>query len=74
MSQRDATRLVRDLRRYFAANDLPFTVEMRGSHWHVLRANGSSVRNFGATPSDNHFRANAISQLRRAGVIDRDFR
>lgn len=74
MSQRDATRLVRDLRRNWADQGTGFTVELEGGHWSVRRANGTHVMHFPSTPSDHTFRRNTISRLRRHGVVDRDFR
>lgn len=74
MSKRDASELVRDLRRYFAETGRAFTVELRGGHWHVFRANGSSAGSFGSTPSDQRFRRNTVTQLRRRGVVGDDFR
>jgi len=69
MSKKDADQLVKDLRAYFKAEDLDYTVEKRGGHWHVLTAEGKSVANFGSTPGDSRFRQNAITQLRRRGIV-----
>lgn len=73
MSRKDANQLVQDLRAYFAETKRDFTVELRGGHWHVLRANGSSAGSFGQSPSDHRFRRNTVSQLRRRGVVGDDF-
>ena len=74
MSRKDANQLVRDLNRYFADNDLSYEVILRGGHWHVVTEKGASLANFGTTPSDVRFRQNAITQLRRRGIVGEDFR
>jgi hypothetical protein len=74
MSSKDARQLVRDLRDYFAAHGLDYDVIQRANHWHVVTANGNSVASFGSTPSDVRFRRNAVTQLRRRGIIGDDFR
>lgn len=74
MSQKDATRLAKDLNRFFAATKAPYSVILRGGHWHVVTESGASVGSFGTTPSDNHFRGNAITQLRRRGIIPKEWR
>jgi hypothetical protein len=74
VSKKDADLLVRDLNRYFTDTGSRYRVVMRGSHWHVVTPSGASVGSFAGTPSDSHFRGNAISQLRRRGIIPRDWR
>lgn len=74
MSKKDASQLVRDLRRYFAEVKAPYTLEVRGGHWHVVNQAGRSVASFGSTPSDNAFRRNTVAYLRQRGVIPRDWR
>jgi hypothetical protein len=74
LAKKDADRLARDLRHYFTEAKLPYRVILRGGHWHVVTEKGASLGSFGATPSDNHFRGNAIAQLRRRGVIPKEWR
>lgn len=74
MSRKDADQLVKDLKRFFAETDAPYSVITRGGHWHVVNANGASLCNFAGTPSDNRFRLNAITQLRRRGIVPLDWR
>lgn len=69
MSQKDADQLVQDLRAHFKETGSSYTVEKRGNHWHVVTVKGASLVNFGSTPSDYRFRQNAITQLRRRGVV-----
>jgi hypothetical protein len=74
MSRRDADQLVADLRRYFHSIGSDLTIEKRGGHWHVVRPNGQSLIGFESTPSDHRFRPNAITRLRRKGIIPPDWR
>lgn len=74
MSKRDADQLVNDLRNYFRSAQSDLTIEKRGGHWHVVRPNGQSLIGFESTPSDHRFRANAITRLRRRGIIPTDWR
>lgn len=74
MSSKDARQLVRDVRDYFAVAGLDYRVIERGNHWHVVNANGNSLASFGGTPSDSRFRRNAVTQLRRRGIVPSDWR
>jgi hypothetical protein len=74
MSKRDADQLVTELRKHFKQSGSPYTVELRSGHWHVLTESGASLASFGTTPSDSRFRRNTVSQLRRRGIVSRDFR
>lgn len=74
MSKKDADRLARDLRRYFADASLDYTVELRGGKWHVTSPAGKSLASFASTPSNNRFRQNEVAYLRQRGIIPRDWR
>ncbi len=76
MSKRDADQLVKDLRRYFAAHGLDYTVDKaQGGHWFVFNPEGKRISaGIESTPSDRRFRANAIARLRRRGIVGGDFR
>ena len=74
MSSKDARQLVRDLRDYFNTAGLDYRVIERGNHWHVVNPSGNSLASFGSTPSDNKFRRNTITQLRRRGIVPLDWR
>lgn len=74
MSRRDAMELVRDLRQHWRDTGRDFTVELRAGHWQILRANGTRAYRFGSTPSDQRFRRNTVSDLRRLGIVAHDFR
>jgi hypothetical protein len=74
MSKKDANQLVKDLRRYFKAEGLDYTLEIRGGHWHVVNAAGKSLVRFASTPSEHRFRQNETAALRRAGIVSGDFR
>lgn len=74
MSKKDADRLVKDLRSHLKSAGSDYRVEKRGGHWHVVTPNGASLASFASTPSDSHFRGNTISQLRRRGIVPKDWR
>jgi hypothetical protein len=74
VSKKDADQLVRDLRRYFRRAGSSYRLEVRGGHWHVVDGHGHSVYPFAGTPSDRRFRQNTVSDLRRLGVVPREWR
>ncbi len=74
MSKKDADQVRRALVKHLRRTGSDLRVEQRGSHWHVLTAEGHSLYNFANTPSKDTFVRNTTADLRRLGIVPRDWR
>ncbi len=74
MSKKDAEQVRRALVKHLRKTESDLQVVSRGSHWHVVTPDGHSVYNFATTPSKDTFVRNTTADLRRLGIVPKDWR